>query len=262
MEDEIKQVSKKRKFVGDGVFKAELNAFFTRELAEDGYSGVEVRVTPAMTEIIVMATRTQAVLGEKGRRIRELTAVIQKRFGFKEGAVELYAERVQERGLCAIAQAESLRYKMLGGLSVRRACYGALRYIMESGARGCEIIVSGKLRGQRAKSMKFSDGLMIHAGDPNNYYVTRAVRSILMKQGVLGIQVKIMLDHDPSGKKGPKIALPDHIQIIEPKDERPPEKPYSETPVPTGPRVGAGAGAAAAAGPGIASGPVAGAIRA
>ena len=36
------QVSKVRKFVQDGVFKAELNEFLTRELAEDGYSGVEV----------------------------------------------------------------------------------------------------------------------------------------------------------------------------------------------------------------------------
>merc|ERR1712126_500790 len=107
------QVSKKRKFVADGVFKAELNEFLTRELAEDGYSGVEVRVTPTRTEIIIMATRTQNVLGEKGRRIRELTSVVQKRFNFPEGTVELYAEKVQTRGLCAIAQAESLRYKIM-----------------------------------------------------------------------------------------------------------------------------------------------------
>lgn len=66
-------------FVADGIFKAELNEFLTRELAEDGYSGVEVRVTPTRTEIIIMATKTQNVLGEKGRRIRELTAVVQKR---------------------------------------------------------------------------------------------------------------------------------------------------------------------------------------
>lgn len=37
------QISKKRKFVQDGVFKAELDEFLTRELAEDGYSGVEVK---------------------------------------------------------------------------------------------------------------------------------------------------------------------------------------------------------------------------
>jgi small subunit ribosomal protein S3e len=41
---------------------------------------------------------------------------------------------------------------------VRRACYGVLRFVMESGAKGCEVIVSGKLRGQRAKAMKFKDG--------------------------------------------------------------------------------------------------------
>ena len=102
-----------------------LNEFLTRELAEDGYSGVEVRVTPThvtpiRTKIIIMATRTQNVLGEKGRRIRELTSVVQKRFNFPEGSVELYAEKVATRGLCAIAQAESLRYKLIGGLAVRR----------------------------------------------------------------------------------------------------------------------------------------------
>ena len=58
--------------------------------------------------------------GEKGRRIRELTSVVQKRFKFPDGSVELYAEKVNNRGLCAIAQAESLRYKLLGGLAVRR----------------------------------------------------------------------------------------------------------------------------------------------
>merc|ERR1712006_82549 len=91
-------VSKKRKFVADGVFYAELNELLVRELAEDGYSGVEVRQTWARHEIIIRATRTQNVLGEKGRRIRELTAVVQKRFSFLPGSVELYAEKVQYVG--------------------------------------------------------------------------------------------------------------------------------------------------------------------
>lgn len=59
-------------------------------------------------------------VGEKGRRIRELTSAVQKRFNFPPETVELYAERVANRGLCAVAQAESLRYKLLGGLAVRR----------------------------------------------------------------------------------------------------------------------------------------------
>ncbi|KAL6208075.1 hypothetical protein ACLB2K_019027 [Fragaria x ananassa] len=213
------QMSKKRKFVADGVFFAELNEVLTRELAEDGYSGVEVRVTPVRTEIIIRATRTQNVLGEKGRRIRELTSVVQKRFKFPEGSVELYAEKVNNRGLCAIAQAESLRYKLLGGLAVRRACYGVLRFVMESGAKGCVVIVSGKLRAQRAKAMKFKDGYMISSGQPVNEYIDSAVRHVLLRQGVLGIKVKIMLDWDPKGKQGPMTPLPDLVTIHTPKEE-------------------------------------------
>ena len=72
---------------------------------------------------------------------------------------------------------------------------------MESGAKGCEIIISGKLRGQRAKAMKFVDGLMIHSGDPMNHYVQRAVKHVDLRQGVLGIKVKIMLNWDPTGKQ-------------------------------------------------------------
>ncbi|GKF27850.1 40S ribosomal protein S3-1-like protein, partial [Tanacetum coccineum] len=97
-------LSKKRKFVADGVFFAELNEVLPRELAEDGSSGVEIRVTP---------------MREKGSRITELTSLVQKRFKFPETSAELYAERVNNRGLCAIARAESLRYKLLGGLAVR-----------------------------------------------------------------------------------------------------------------------------------------------
>lgn len=140
--------------------------------------------------------------------------------------MELYAEKVANRGLCAVAQAESLRYKLLGGLAVRRACYGVLRFVMESGAKGCEVIVSGKLRAQRAKSMKFKDGYMVSSGHPVHDYVDGAVRHVMLRQGVLGIKVKIMLEHDPSGKTGPKKPLPDSVTVHKPKEEEVIEKPF------------------------------------
>jgi len=169
-----------------------------------------------------------------------LASLIQKRFNFpKDVTVELYAERVVNRALCAIAQAESLRYKLLGGLAVRRACYGVLRYIMENGAKGVEIIISGKLRGARAKSMKFKDGYMVKSGHAVNIYVDTAVRNILLKQGVLGIKVSIMLPHDPRGKLGPATPLSDDIRIEDPKDEQ--YRSVTTKPV-DNPPIGAGAG--------------------
>jgi len=239
-------ISKKRKFVADGVFYAELNQFLTRELGEDGYSGVEVRVTPIRTEIIIRATRTQNVLGEKGRRIRELTSLVQKRFSFPPDSVELYAERVSNRALCAIAQAESLRYKLIGGLAVRRACYGVLRYIMENGARGVEVIVSGKLRAQRAKSMIFRDGYMIKSGDPVNHYIDEAIRHIKLKQGVMGIRVKIMLPYEPDPKKpGSHVPQPDVVIVHEPKVEEvaaPPKQGFAQNAVEPAAAAAVGAG--------------------
>ncbi|SCV05265.1 LANO_0H03686g1_1 [Lachancea nothofagi CBS 11611] len=210
-------ISKKRKLVADGVFYAELNEFFTRELAEEGYSGVEVRVTPTKTEVIVRATRTQDVLGENGRRINELTLLVQKRFKYQPGSIVLYAERVQDRGLSAVAQAESMKFKLLNGLAIRRAAYGVVRYVMESGAKGCEVVISGKLRAARAKSMKFADGFLIHSGQPVADFIDTATRHVLLRQGVLGIKVKIMRD-PAKNRVGPK-ALPDAVKILDPKDE-------------------------------------------
>jgi len=212
-------VSKKRKIVADGLFHAELNQFLQRELGEEGYAGVEVRVTPLRTEIIIRATRTQNVLGEKGRRIRELTSLVQKRFQFPEGTVELYAERVQNRALSAIAQAESLRFKLLGGLPIRRACYGVMRYVMDNGAKGVELIIGGKTQGQRAKAMKFRDGYMIRSGDAKTSYVDYAVRHLQLKQGVIGVKVKIQLPHDPTGRDGVASKLPDVVTVSDPKED-------------------------------------------
>jgi small subunit ribosomal protein S3e len=81
---------------------AELNEMLTRKLTQDGYPGIEMRVTLMCTEIIIRATRTQNVLGEKGHRIRELTSVVQKQFNFPENSVELYVKEDANRVLCAI----------------------------------------------------------------------------------------------------------------------------------------------------------------
>lgn len=210
-------LSKKRKLVADGVFYAELNEFFTRELAEQGYAGVEVRKTNTKTEVIVKASNTQGVLGEQGRRIHELTSLIVKRFKLPQDGIVIYAERVEERALSAAVQAEALKAKLLSGLPIRRAAYGVLRFTMGAGAKGVEVVVSGKLRAARAKSQKYADGFMIHSGQPTNDFIDTAIRHVLMRQGVLGIRVKIM--RDPAKNKfGPK-ALPDAVKISEYKED-------------------------------------------
>ncbi|KAK6013811.1 hypothetical protein OSTOST_20848 [Ostertagia ostertagi] len=77
--------------------------------------------------------------------------------------------------------------------------------------------------------MKFVDGLMIHSGHPVNDYIQQAVRHVQLRQGVIReSKVKIMLPHDPRGQMGPKNALPDQVQILEPQPETNPTEPSSE----------------------------------
>ncbi|KAL8617135.1 40S ribosomal protein S3 [Nucella lapillus] len=84
------------------------------------------------------------------------TSATEKRYNFPEGTVELYVETVELRGLCAIDQCESLRCRLNAGHDFKSACNDVLRFIMESGAKGCEVVVSG----QSGKSMKFTDSLI------------------------------------------------------------------------------------------------------
>ena len=205
--------------MADGVFHAELHSFLERAISASGYAGFEVRVTPVKTEIRIKATKTQEVIGVEGRKIRELTSLIQKRFNYKNDGVEVYVERIPFRGLCSAAQAESIKAKLLLGVPVRMAANSVTRAVMMEGAKGVEVVVSGKLRQQRAKSMKFKSGYMICTGQPKIDFVDVAIRHVFFKQGIMGVKVKIMLPHDPTGRKGVKTTLPDTVTIHDPKPD-------------------------------------------
>jgi len=227
---QIRPMNKKKKFVADGVFHAELHTFLTRALASAGYAGIEIRVTPVKTEIRIKAAKVQDVLGQEGQKIRELTSLVQKRFGYAPDAVDLKVASIFKKGMCAAAQAEIVKFKLLKGVPVRMAAISVIRNVIKEGARGCEVIISGKLRQQRAKSMKFKQGYMICTGQPKLDFLDIAVRHVSFKQGIMGVKVKIMLPQDPTGKAGVKAILPDHVDIRDPKEDD--EEPEIRTAAP------------------------------
>ena len=225
MADEGKRVRKintKKKFVADGVFQAELNEFLNRCLGMDGYAGIEVRATSMSTEIRVKATKTKEILEKSARKVRELKSLIEKRYNFNDvdNKVELAIKPLPyDKNLCAAAQAENLKYKLLGGTPVRLAANNILAQVVKrGGAKGCEVIISGKIRGQRAKSQKYKAGYLVSTGQPMLEFVDLAVRHVELRQGVLGVKVKIMPDTERVIGKYRKV-MPDFVKIHEPKEE-------------------------------------------
>merc|ERR1712072_1291158 len=224
MSDKLRAINKKKKFVADGVFHAELHEFFGRILADYGYGGMEVRSSEARTDITVRVVTKDDTSKDFQRKHNELTSLIQKRYGFEDNHVNIKFDPIRNKGLCASAQAEMLKTKLLKGIAVRTAALSIINTVMKFGeAIGCEVIVSGKMRVQRAKCMKYKSGYCISTGQPKKDFVDTAVRHCFFKQGIIGVKVKIMIPHDPQGKKGTKLMLPDTVRIEPPKDTEEPD---------------------------------------
>jgi len=112
-----------------------------------------------------------------------------------------------------------LKFKLLNGTPVRVAANNILGLVMRRGmAKGCEIIISGKIRGQRAKSQKYKQGYIVSTGQPKLEFVDYAVRHVELRQGILGVKVKIMQDNEKAIGKFRK-QMPDYVKIHEPKEE-------------------------------------------
>ncbi len=221
--------STKRKFVADGVFRAEVNELLKQSLADFGFSGIEVNFTKSATEVRVLVSKFNELMDEKkqsGIKIKELKGLIEQRYGFdrtSDHKFVLLAKRTTHNGICAQEQAEYLKKRLLLGVPVRTAAMNVIKQMLQRGSKGCEVTISGKLRQQRAKSMKFRDGYMIHSGQPRNTYIDSAVRHIGLRQGIMGVKVRIMLPHNPKAGEGRGFGvskpLPDVITFVEEKNK-------------------------------------------
>lgn len=218
----VKKINTKKKFVADGVFRAELNEFLQATLGEEGYAGIEVRATSMSTEIRVRAASCKDMLAKPNRKIKEIKSLIQKRYNFNEvdNKLDLSIKPLPyERALSAAANCENLKFKLLAGTPVRNAANNILGTVMRQGkAIGCEVRIAGKIRGQRAAAQKYVMGYQVSTGQPKHDFIDKAIRHVELRQGMLGLKVMIMGAVEVG--TGPnRIVMPDVIKIMEPKDE-------------------------------------------
>lgn len=210
---DARRISKKKKFIADGVFKAEVHEFFAKALVRAGYAGLTILNVANKIKIIVKVVNKQEALGNNGVKGNELELFVEKRFGFPAGRVEINFETVKDKSQCASAQVEYLKAKLLQGAPARSAAMFILRSVCRrENVKGCEVIISGKMRQQRAKTMKYKQGYLVSTGQPRNDFIDIAIRHVFFKQGIVGIKVKIMLPTDLNTTRyGPSKTLPDQI---------------------------------------------------
>ena len=177
-------------FIEQGIQLLQINEFLRSELVRAGFAGIDMQKTPLGVRITLRTSRPGLVIGKGGKRIQEITDILHDRFGLEMPQIEV--EEVLNPDLNAQIMAERLAYSLDRGRHYRRAGYYILRKIMDSGAKGTEIIVSGKVTSQRARTTVFRAGTMKKSGQPAQEGVDKGVAQCVMKSGTLGIIVKIM----------------------------------------------------------------------
>ena len=183
-------MSGNRYFINNGKEYVQVHEYLEKELKNAGFGGSEILKTPMGHRVLVYGTRPGMIIGKSGRNIKRLTNDLAEIYGLESPRLEV--KEVENPELDARISANKLVNQIERGFHFRRAGFSLLRRIMASGARGCEIIVKGKLTSQRARSEVFRDGFIAKTGEISYQYVDKSVVSTVMKQGVIGVHVLIM----------------------------------------------------------------------
>jgi len=191
-----------------------IKEFIAKEFIKTGYSHTKIQRTPLGDKITIFTTRPGLVVGRKGQNIKRLTVILKSKFKMENPQIEIGevenpyfdAQSISERIAYTLEKFGPKRFKSIG--------YKVLQSIMDAGALGAEIVITGKIPSSRSRRWRFSDGYLKKSGHTEDYVIKgRSIASL--KSGVVGINVLIM----PSG-----ITLPDEINFVEQKPELAEEK--------------------------------------
>ncbi len=209
-----------RKFVAEGARRARVEKHLVKELKRAGYGGMDLQRTPLGTQVTIFAEKPGIVIGKGGKVVRQLTQDLANDFGVESPQIEV--QQVPNPSFNAQIMAERLANALERGWYFRKAGSSIIRRVMESGALGCEVIIAGKLTGARARVQKFTEGYIKHSGEPVNTIVEKGFAVAIKKLGVIGVQVRII---------PPDSKLPDHFQMIVPKQKLSRKQEIAITPV-------------------------------
>ena len=198
-------MASERKFVTENIRRVLLKEYMMARVGRAGFGGLDVQRTPMGTRVTLITERPGLVIGRRGEAIKSLTKAIEQDFKFNNPQIEV--QEVENPNLNAQIMAEKLANALERGWHFRRAGHSTVRRIMDSGARGCQVIIAGKLTGARHRTEKFKEGHIKYCGEAKLNFMHQGFATAKLKPGVTGVTVQIM---DPNAR------LPDEIDIIPP----------------------------------------------
>ena len=166
-----------------------LNDFLREKIKDAGFDNVEISKTPTGTKIVLYVTRPGIVIGRKGTGIKELTEKIETDFGYKNPQISV--EEIQKPELSPSVMCNRMASHIERGTAFRRATMWTMNQIMEAGALGVQITISGNLRGDRSAFEKHTQGILPRAGNYAKNVVSEDIVHTKTPMGLIGIKIRI-----------------------------------------------------------------------
>jgi small subunit ribosomal protein S3 len=182
-----------------------IREYVRNSLGKGKISRVKIEYAPVGEKIIISTSKPGLIIGRGGEKIEELTRVLKKRFGLENPHIEIDEIKKPEFNAQIMADEIALSLERFGPLKFKVVAYRTLQRIMDAGAFGAEIRLSGKLPGSRARTWRFAQGYLKKTGDPAKV-VDRAQATAQTKPGIVGVKVSIL---------SPEAVLIDKINIDE-----------------------------------------------
>ena len=166
-----------------------LKDYLRERIKDAGFSHVEMAKTPTGTRVSLHVTRPGIVIGRKGSGIKELTDVLETRFGLKNPQISVV--EIDKPELSPSVMCNRIATHISRGIAFRRATMWTLKQIMENGAMGVQITVSGKLRGDRSAFEKHTQGVLPRAGHHAETIVSEDISHVETPMGLIGVRIRI-----------------------------------------------------------------------
>ncbi len=166
-----------------------LKDYLRAKIKDAGFSSAEVSKTPTGTRVVLHVTRPGIVIGRKGTGIKELTEKLESDFGLKNPQIAV--EEITKPELSPEVMCNRMASHLERGTAFRRATMWTIQQIMEGGAMGTEITISGKLRGDRSAFEKHSQGILPRAGHHADVIVSEDIAHVETPMGLIGVRIRI-----------------------------------------------------------------------
>ena len=195
-----------RKLLKSKMKEYQIEDYIASTLQNAGHSHTKLVRTPLGEKIIIFASRPGIVVGRKGENIKKLTNTLKRKFKLENPQIEI--SEVEQPNLDAQIVAERIASTLerFGLKKFKATGHKTLGDVMDAGAIGIEIVMSGKIPSTRARSWRFYSGYLKKCGDIALTGVKTAYAHAQLKSGTVGIRVKIM---------PPDVKLPDDIEMTE-----------------------------------------------